>query len=215
MAQKCALIVLDGWGIGRKDFSNPIHQAKLPTIEYLKKHYPYAALQASGIAVGLPWGEVGNSEVGHLSIGAGQVIYQHYPRITIAVRDRSFFRNEFLLQAAEHAKSNNGALNLIGLLSEGHVHASFEHLEALLDLAKEQRVLKVNLHLFADGKDSAPHSIELLHAKLQEVLRKKGVGTLASLSGRYYGLDRDGHWDRTEKAYRAMTAAEPTQGQID
>lgn len=205
MKQTTTLVILDGWGIGRPDQSNPLHVAKLANIDFIKKNFPSGALQASGIAVGLPWEEEGNSEVGHLTIGAGKVIYQHFPRITLAIRDGSFFKNQELRQACEHAKKNRSALHLVGLLTQGSVHASFDHLEALLALAKKEGVPEVNLHLFTDGKDSAPKSAPELLEKLKAAIKKNGVGAIASLSGRYFALDRDQHWDRTERVYRVLT----------
>lgn len=202
-----ALIILDGWGIGREDASNPIAQVKPKTIEYIKSHYLSGALQASGIAVGLPWNEVGNSEVGHLTIGAGKVIYQHYPRITLAIQRGDFFQNKVFLDAFEHAKQNNSAVNIAGLLTEGSTHSAFEHLEAMIHFAKLAGITKLNLHLFADGKDSRPQSALILLERLRHVIETEGVGTLASFSGRHFGLDRDSHFDRTQLAYEAMTAA--------
>lgn len=199
------LIILDGWGIGREDASNPIAQVKPKTVEYIKTHYLSGALQASGIAVGLPWNEVGNSEVGHLTIGAGKVIYQHYPRITLAIQRGDFFQNKVFLDAFEHAKQNNSAVNVAGLLTEGSTHSAFEHLEAMIHFAKLAGVAKLNLHLFADGKDSRPQSSLTLLERLRHVIETEGVGTLASFSGRHFGLDRDSHYDRTKLAYEAMT----------
>jgi 2,3-bisphosphoglycerate-independent phosphoglycerate mutase len=201
------LAILDGWGIGRHDNTNPIYLVKPKTIAYLKENYLAGALQSSGIAVGLPWNDVGNSEVGHLTIGAGKVIYQHYPRITLAIERGEFFKNEVFLKAFEHVKKNNSALNLAGLLTEGNVHSAFEHLEALLKFAAAQGITKVNLHLFADGKDSRPRSAVSLLDRLRRVSDDAGVGTLASFIGRHYALDRDSHWDRTQGAYDAMVGS--------
>jgi len=216
MKQTCVLIILDGWGIGRNDISNPVYQMHPPTIAAIKSRYPMGALQSSGIAVGLPWGEEGNSEVGHLTIGAGRVIYQHYPRITLAIQNKEFFNNKVFLDAISHVKKNNSALNLVGLLTEGNIHASFEHFVAMIRLAKEQGVSQLNLHLFSDGKDSRPRSVLSQLARLKSVFEEYGLGNLASLSGRIYGLDRDGHWDRTQKAYDAMTGSlAPSQETIE
>lgn len=209
MKQACVLVVLDGWGLGRTDNSNPVHVVEPKTIEYFKQHYPMGALQAAGIAVGLPWNEEGNSEVGHLTIGAGKVVYQHYPRITLAIQNGDFFKNKAFDEAFEHVKKNQSSLNIIGLLTEGNIHSSFEHLEALLESAKQHGITEVNLHLFADGKDSRPHSAANLVAQLKSATDRCGIGRLASLSGRNYGLDRDGHWERTEKAYQAITGTLP------
>ena len=199
------LAILDGWGIGREDESNPIYIAKPKTIDYIKHNYLSGALQSSGIAVGLPWEEEGNSEVGHLTLGAGKVIYQHFPRIILAIRDGSFFKNEVFLKTMEHCKKNNSALNLVGLLSSGNVHSSLEHLEALIKLASREKVPRLKLHLFTDGKDSPQQSALELIAKVEETIRQLGVGEIASISGRYYALDRDNHWDRTRRAYEAIT----------
>lgn len=192
------LIILDGWGIGRNDQSNPIFTANPQNIAYLKANFPFASLQASGIAVGLPWGEEGNSEVGHLTIGAGKVLYQNYPRITIAIRDESFFQNEVIKNAFEHSKKNNSAVNLIGLLSSGNVHSSIDHLEALLKFAEMEKVSKINLHLITDGRDSPPQSSLELFKKFNSV-------NIASVSGRYYAMDREKHWDRTKAYYQTLT----------
>lgn len=203
------LAILDGWGIGKQDFTNPMVHADLKTMPYLKQHYLAGSLQASGIAVGLPWGEVGNSEVGHLTIGAGKVLYQHFPRITLSIERGEFQVNPAFLDAFEHAKKNGSAVNIAGLLTEGTIHAAFEHLEALLQTAAANNIKKVNLHLFADGKDSRPHSVLDLLKKLEQVISNLGIGVLASLSGRHFALDRDSHFDRTKKAYDVMTGASP------
>jgi len=198
------LAILDGWGIGLPNESNPIHVVKPPNINYLKANFPAGVLQASGISVGLPWGEEGNSEVGHLNLGAGRIIYQYYPRITLAIRDKSFLENPALKAAYEHAKKNDSAVNLIGLLSEGNVHSSLEHLIALIQFAQKEKISKLNLHLFTDGRDSPPNSaLELLN-KLPEEAK------LASLSGRFYAMDREGHWDRTQKSYSVLIGEGPT-----
>lgn len=156
------LTILDGWGIGKPDESNPIHMVNPPNINYLKANFPAGLLQASGISVGLPWGEEGNSEVGHLNLGAGKIIYQYFPRITLAIRDNSFFKNQAFKGAFEHARKYNSAVNLIGLLSEGNVHASFEHLISLIQFAKEEKISKLNLHLFTDGGQSAEFSLAII-----------------------------------------------------
>lgn len=199
MAKKTAvLIVLDGWGIGRTDESNPIYVVKPPIFEWLAANYPMTSLRASGIAVGLPWGEVGNSEVGHLTLGAGKVLYQYYPKITMAIQDGTFFQNDALKKACAHARERNSAVNLVGLLTKGNVHASLEHLQALIKMAQEEKVPKINLHLFSDGKDSPPHTVETF---LGEVPREY----LASLVGRYYAMDRNENWRLTETAYQTLT----------
>jgi 2,3-bisphosphoglycerate-independent phosphoglycerate mutase len=199
MAQKnIVLAILDGWGIGRHDESNPIYIVQPATFARLATDYPVTSLQASGIAVGLPWGEVGNSEVGHLTLGAGKVLYQYYPKIMMAIQDGSFFENPVLKAACAHAKQTGGALNLAGLLTDANIHSSLDHLKALIDMAHREGVAKINLHLFADGKDSAPRSLQKLLAQLPKEL-------LATLIGRYYAMDREDKWQLTETAYLAMT----------
>ncbi len=198
------LIILDGWGIGREDSTNPLHAANLENINFIKNHYLSGSLQASGIAVGLPWNEEGNSEVGHLTIGAGKTLYQHYPRITLAIQNQEFFKNKAFNDACDHALKNKSAVNLAGVLAEGHVHSSFEHLVALIKLAKDKKVPRLNLHLFSDGKDSPPRSVLKLLEKLSPYLDAVKNTSLASLSGRYFAMDRDRHWDRTQEAYDAL-----------
>lgn len=198
MARTVVLIVLDGWGIGRNDESNPIYMVQPENFKFLADNYPITSLQASGISVGLPWGEVGNSEVGHLTIGAGKVIYQYFPRITMAIQDKTFFSNEAIKKACDHAKANNSALHLMGLLSRGNVHASLDHIKALLKFAEQEGVANVKLHLFADGKDSPPKTLEKF---LEELPTEK----IATLTGRYYAMDREGNWRLVEQAYNCMT----------
>lgn len=199
-----ALVILDGWGIGRNDPTNAIYIAQPENINYIKSHYLAGSLQASGIAVGLPWGEEGNSEVGHLTIGAGKVIYQHFPRITLAIRNGTFFQNKILTEAIEHAVKNKSSLNLLGLFSQGNVHASFEHLTTIIQFAQKLNVTQVNLHLFADGKDSSPKSFLDLLEKLNKQIPLGKQIKLATVIGRHYALDRDRHWDRTQQAYDVL-----------
>ncbi len=191
------LIVLDGWGIGHNDDSNPMRKAKLPTFDWLYEHFPVTSLQASGISVGLPWGETSNSEVGHLTIGSGKIVYQYYPRITLAIRDNSFFENQAFLQACEHARKNNSAVNIMGLLSKGNVHASVEHMRAMIKLVEDQKV-PYKLHIWADGKDTPPKSFEDL---IKNVPREK----IATIIGRYYAMDHGRNWRSTERAYQGLT----------
>lgn len=203
MYKSVILVVLDGWGIGRHDESNPIHVVNPETFKWLEENFPVTSLQASGISVGLPWGEVGNSEVGHMTLGAGKVLYQYYPKITMAIRDKSFFVNPALKAAFKHARDNNSAVNLVGLLSKGNVHASLEHLQALLKMAEAESVSNINLHLFADGKDSPPKTI---YGFLKELPKEK----LATLTGRYYAMDRNQNWRLTETAYENLTGESGT-----
>ena len=203
------LVILDGWGIGEPDESNPIHVVNPSNINYLKANFPAGILQASGISVGLPWGEEGNSEVGHLNLGAGKIVYQYYPRITLAIRDNSFFKNQALKAAFEHARKNNSAVNIIGLLSEGNVHSSFEHLIAFIQFAEKEKISKLNLHLFTDGRDSPPNSALGLLSRLPKEAK------LTSLSGRFYAMDRENHWDRTQKVYSVLTGEGPITENIE
>jgi 2,3-bisphosphoglycerate-independent phosphoglycerate mutase len=196
MRNTVVLIVLDGWGIGVEGDSNPIHVAKPKNIEYVKNNFPSGALQASGIAVGLPWGEEGNSEVGHLTMGAGKIIYQHYPRISLAVRDGSFFSNPTINGAFDHAQKNNSKVNLIGLVGEANVHSSMEHLQALIDLADRKKV-DYRIHVITDGRDSAPQSAFSLIEKLPQ-------DKIGSIAGRFYAMDRDKRWDLTQRAYEML-----------
>jgi 2,3-bisphosphoglycerate-independent phosphoglycerate mutase len=198
MAKKTAvLIVLDGWGIGKDNYTNPVFVAKPPTFAWLAENYPVTSLQASGIAVGLPWGEIGNSEVGHLTLGAGKVLYQYYPKITMAIQDGTFFDNAVLKAACVHARDHHSAINFAGLLTKANVHASIGHLHALIKMARAENITKINLHLFADGEDSPSHT---LGEFLQEVPKEY----LASLVGRYYAMDRNKNWRLTQTAYEAM-----------
>jgi len=200
--KKIVLIILDGWGEGKKNFSNPIHLAQKNFINYLKDHYPYFLLQASGIAVGLPWNEEGNSEVGHLTIGTGMVYYQNYPKITLAIQDGSFFENQTLKSLIEHCQKFSSRLHLVGLLSEGIVHSSFDHLVALLDFCQKHNFNKVFLHLFLDGRDSPPQSGLRLLERLEKEINNKKIGQIATLCGRSYGMDKSENWKiKTENCF--------------
>lgn len=199
-----ALIILDGFGLRQETHGNAVAQAKKPNYDRYWSTYPHTTLTACGEAVGLPEGQMGNSEVGHLNIGAGRIVYQDLTRITKSIRDQEFFDNETLLSAVRHAKTNGKKLHLYGLLSNGGVHSHIDHLFALLELAKKEELTDVYIHAFLDGRDVAPDSgvgfLEQLQAKIAEV----GVGKLATVQGRYYAMDRDKRWDRVEKSYRAM-----------
>ncbi len=200
------LVILDGFGVNVDAPESTWKYAKLPSLRSLETSYPFTTLQASGIAVGLPWGEPGNSEVGHLTIGAGRALYHHLPRIITAIEDKTFFQNPAFLGACEHIKKTNGALHIAGLFSSGSVHAYADHLYSLLDLAAEQQVTNVFLHLFTDGKDAPPKEDEEFVKQLEERLAVKyPFAHIASVMGRFYGMDRDGNWDRVERAYRCMT----------
>ncbi len=202
MRQTFILVILDGWGIGEENESNPIYRAEPKIIKFIEKNFPAGALQASGLAVGLPWEEEGNSEVGHLTLGAGRILHQHFLKISSAIDNGSFFENAELKKAFAHAKKNNSAVHLVGLLSEGNVHSSLKHLSALVEMAKREGTPRVYFQFFADGRDSPPHSVISLIQKL------KTENAIASLSGRFYAMNRDGHWERTEKVYRVLTETE-------
>lgn len=191
------LIVLDGWGMGPEDESNPVHAAHPKNLEYLGAHYPLTTLEAAGINVGLPWGETGNSEVGHVTIGSGKIMYQHFPRISLSIRDGSFFENPALLGACTHVQKTGGTVNLIGLLTKANTHASLEHLKSLITLCEKNKV-PYKLQLFGDGKDSPPGSI-------RELLAHIPSEKIATLMGRYYGMDRDQNWALTKTAYETLT----------
>jgi len=198
------LIVLDGWGIAPDDAGNAIVRARTPVIDDLIKSYPAMPIRANGEAVGLSWGDMGNSEVGHLTIGSGRVYYQSLPRISMSIEKGDFFENEALLNAMKHVKKTGGTLHLIGLMSEGKVHSYNSHAYAVMEMAKKNSVKDVAIHAILDGRDTLYNAgygfIEELQAKIKEI----GVGKIASLSGRFYAMDRDNKWDRTEKAYNAM-----------
>lgn len=204
-----ALIILDGWGIGRSDDPfNAVARARTPHLTSLFEQYPSTALECSGEAVGLPEGQMGNSEVGHLNIGAGRVIYQELTRIDKAIRDKTFFANPVLLQAVEQTQKNDAALHLVGLLSDGGVHSHIDHLYGLLELARDRGLKKVYIHAMLDGRDVPPACALQYVDALEERLQSMQTGCIATIGGRYYGMDRDKRWDRVEKAYRVMTAGE-------
>ncbi|MDO8584001.1 MAG: 2,3-bisphosphoglycerate-independent phosphoglycerate mutase [bacterium] len=198
------LIIMDGFGIAPAGEGNAITSARMPFFNKLVQTYPAMTLQASGGAVGLTWGEMGNSEVGHLTIGAGRVFYQSLPRIDMAIASGEFFENKALLRAFETVKKTNGRLHLMGLVSAGGVHASNEHLYALLDFCSRQKVLSVAVHAFLDGRDTLYNSAGQFIQELEEKMRAMKVGEIASVAGRYYAMDRDNRWDRIEKAYQVI-----------
>ncbi|GKU77755.1 2,3-bisphosphoglycerate-independent phosphoglycerate mutase [Paenibacillus sp. L3-i20] len=203
-----ALIILDGFGLRDDVTGNAVAQANKPNYDRYLNQYPNTTLTACGEAVGLPEGQMGNSEVGHLNIGAGRVVYQDLTRISKSIRDGEFYDNETLLGAVRHVKQNGKKLHLYGLLSDGGVHSHIRHLFALLDLAKKEGLQDVYIHAFLDGRDVSPDSakgyVEQLQAKIQEV----GIGQIATVQGRYYAMDRDKRWERTEKSYNAMVYGE-------
>ncbi len=198
------LMVLDGYGLNEKTEGNAIAQAKTPVMDSLMKEYPFVKGNASGLSVGLPDGQMGNSEVGHMNIGAGRIIYQELTRITKSIEEGDFFKNPALLSAVENVKKNHSDLHLFGLLSDGGVHSHNTHLYGLLELAKRNGVERVYIHTFLDGRDTAPTSGKGFMEELQKKTEEIGVGQIASVHGRYYAMDRDNNWDRTEKAYQAL-----------
>ena len=198
------LTILDGWGIGIKCATNAIEAANDKTYNSLIENYPHTKLFAHGEYVGLPEGQMGNSEVGHLNLGAGRVVYQDLTRINKSVKDGDFFKNPEFLNAIEHAKKNNSALHLMGLVSDGGVHSSMEHLFALIELAKKHGLEKVYVHAFLDGRDTPPQSAYKYLALVEEKLKQENLPRIATISGRYYAMDRDQRWDRVEKAYDCL-----------
>ncbi|MCH5251664.1 MAG: 2,3-bisphosphoglycerate-independent phosphoglycerate mutase [Lachnospiraceae bacterium] len=202
------LMILDGYGLNDKTEGNAIAQAKTPVMDNLLAKYPHTKGDASGMAVGLPDGQMGNSEVGHTNMGAGRIVYQMLVKITKDIEDGKFFENEALAKAVENCKKNDSALHLMGLLSPGGVHSHMEHLYGLLELAKRNGIEKVYVHAYLDGRDVPPSSaaeyMEEAVAKMKEI----GVGSVATISGRFYAMDRDNAWDREEKAYAALVYGE-------
>ena len=205
------LMILDGYGLNEKTEGNAIAMAKTPVMDKLMSEYPCVKGNASGLAVGLPDGQMGNSEVGHMNMGAGRIIYQELTKITKAIEDGVFFENKALVAAMENCKKNDSALHLMGLLSPGGVHSHMEHLYGLLEMAKKNGLEKVYVHAYLDGRDVPPSSaaeyMEELVAKIKEI----GVGSVATISGRFYAMDRDNAWDREEKAYSALVYGEGVQ----
>ena len=205
------LMILDGYGLNDKCEANAVCEGKTPIMDQLMSQCPFVKGNASGMAVGLPEGQMGNSEVGHLNMGAGRIVYQDLTKITKAIQDGDFFENKALLCACENVKKNGSALHLMGLVSDGGVHSHNTHIYGLLELAKRQGIEKVYVHCFLDGRDTPPESgkgyVEELEAKMKEI----GVGEVATVMGRYYAMDRDNRWDRVEKAYRALVYGEGEQ----
>ncbi|MDO4544743.1 MAG: 2,3-bisphosphoglycerate-independent phosphoglycerate mutase [Bacillota bacterium] len=202
------LMILDGYGINKDRYGNAIAAAHKPKLDEIFRTYPGTTLKASGLAVGLPEGQMGNSEVGHLNIGAGRVVYQDLTMITKAIEDGSFFENPAFGKAIDHVKKHGSTLHLLGLLSDGGVHSHINHLFALIDLAKKKGVEKLCVHCFLDGRDVPPRCAGKYIEALQNHMDRTGLGTIGVISGRYYAMDRDKRWDRVQKAYDAMTLGE-------
>ncbi|MFI3237550.1 MAG: 2,3-bisphosphoglycerate-independent phosphoglycerate mutase [Lachnospiraceae bacterium] len=202
------LMILDGYGLSDATTGNAVALANTPVIDGLMKDYPFVKGQASGMAVGLPEGQMGNSEVGHLNMGAGRIVYQELTRITKEIMDGTFYDNEALLKAVENCKANDSALHCMGLLSTGGVHSHIEHLYGILELAKRNGLTKVFVHCFLDGRDTAPTSAKGFVTDLTNKMQELGVGKVASVAGRYYAMDRDNNYDRVQVAYDALTKGE-------
>ena len=202
------LLILDGYGINENPEGNAIAMAKTPVMDGLMKDYPFVKGNASGLAVGLPDGQMGNSEVGHMNMGAGRIVYQELTRITKSIEDGDFFTNEGLMAAIYNCKEKNSALHMYGLVSDGGVHSHITHIYGLLELAKKNGLDKVYVHCFLDGRDTPPESGIDFVQQLEDKMKELGVGQIASISGRYYAMDRDNNYDRVEIAYNALTKGE-------
>lgn len=207
------LMILDGYGLNDKCEANAVCEGKTPIMDQLMSQCPFVKGNASGMAVGLPEGQMGNSEVGHLNMGAGRIVYQELTRITKEIQDGDFFKNEALLKAVRNAKENNSALHLFGLLSDGGVHSHNTHVYGLLELAKREGLEKVFVHCFLDGRDTPTTGGKGYIQELNDKMKEIGVGQVASVMGRYYAMDRDNRWDRVELAYKALTKGEGIQAQ--
>ena len=199
------LIVLDGWGINHNKTESAIEAASTPNMDKYWRDYPHTTLKTDGEAVGLPDGQMGNSEVGHLNLGAGRIVYQELTRISKSIRDGDFFQNKELLAAIKNCQKNNSALHLMGLFSDGGVHSHIEHLYGLLELAKKNDLTKVFIHAFLDGRDVPPRCAGEFFTQFAEISKKIGVGQIATITGRYYAMDRDNRWERVSLAYEMLT----------
>ena len=202
------LMILDGFGVNENSEGNAVKLAKIPNINEIMKQYPNTIIHTSGLDVGLPEGQMGNSEVGHTNIGAGRIVYQELTRITKSIEDGDFFSNQELVSAIENCKKNNSKLHVLGLLSDGGVHSHMRHLFAILELAKRKDFEDVYVHCFIDGRDTPPASADGYIAELEEKMKEKGVGKIATISGRFYAMDRDKRWERVKEAYDALVNGE-------
>ena len=202
------LMILDGFGINENEEGNAVKIANIPNINEIMKQYPNTIIHTSGLDVGLPDGQMGNSEVGHTNIGAGRIIYQELTRITKSIEDGDFFSNQELVAAIENCKKNNSKLHILGLLSDGGIHSHIRHLMAILELAKRKDFENVYVHCFTDGRDTPPASADTYITELEEKIKEKGVGKIATISGRFYAMDRDKRWQRVERAYNAIVKGE-------
>ena len=208
MKTPTTLIIMDGYGLRDVTEGNAVHHARTPNLDQLWAEHPHTTLSASGLDVGLPEGQMGNSEVGHTNIGAGRVVFQDLPRITLDIEKGDFFQNSAYVDAMDSCKEKGTALHLYGLLSDGGVHSHIEHLFAMLRMAKERGLTNIYVHCFLDGRDVAPSSGKGFVERLQDYLKELGVGKIATVMGRYYAMDRDNRWERVERAYAAMVYGE-------
>ena len=209
--KQVVLLILDGFGVASPSEGNPVVAANPRNLNYLINNFPATTLQASGPSVGLPWGEVGNSEVGHLNLGAGRIVSQDLPRIGKAIANEEFFKNPAFLGALAHAKKNNSKIHLLGLVSEGGVHSAEEHLDALFRLFSRENFPQVFLHMFTDGRDTLPRAALGVLDRLSRKFLELGIGKIATITGRFYAMDRGEHWEVTEQTYRAMVHGEGTK----
>src|SRR6478672_8779768 len=209
--KKAILIIMDGWGLGKVKHADAIQNANVPFVTSLYKKYPNTTLTTCGEAVGLPEGQMGNSEVGHLNLGAGRIVYQELQRINVAVKDGSFQKNEYLLQSIRYAKENKKDLHLLGLVSDGGVHSHINHLKAIIDVCYKEDLSNVYVHAFTDGRDTDPKSGLGFITELQQHLNQR-VGKIATISGRYYAMDRDKRWERVKLAYDALVNGKGASG---
>jgi len=206
--RKVVLCILDGFGLSDKKAGNAILNANIPNYEFLWNTYPHSKLIASGKEVGLPDGQMGNSEVGHLNIGAGRIVYQPLELINNKIKDGTFFQNESILNVYKHVKQNNSKLHIFGLLSDGGVHSHIDHLFALIDMCKKEKIENVYYHVFLDGRDTLPNSSEKYLKLLESKISQSKIGSIASISGRYYAMDRDNRWERIKKVYDVVVNAQ-------
>ena len=201
-------MILDGCGIAPASGSNAATLARTPNLDSYFVNYPHTQLEASGLEVGLPAGQIGNSEVGHLNIGSGRIIYKSLTRISKSIADGDFFTNPVLVKVMDETLAGGKALHILGLLSDGGVHSHIEHIIALLEMAQQKGLAKVYVHAFLDGRDVPPQSALIYVRQLEEAMARIGVGQIATVSGRYYAMDRDKRWERLELAYKTVVAGE-------
>ena len=208
MSNRVLLCILDGWGISGDTKYNAVYSANTPNYDNFMKNMSHTTIHADGLNVGLPEGQMGNSEVGHLNIGAGRIVYQELTRINKAIAEGDFFKNEEFLNAINHVKKNNSSLHIYGLVSSGGVHSAMNHLEALIKMAADNGLKNVYVHAFLDGRDTPPESAETFLAEIEETLKKYNLPKIASIIGRYWAMDRDKRWERIEKAYNCLVLGE-------